>query len=529
MEKGTFIFKTEIPSNIKIKKQDGKWGVLNADDNSVLIPFKYEKIKKLGVDTVKVKENGKWGVLTFNNKLVMKNEFEKVYIWGINKKSPKDIIHSIYFGKKNGNLYATTPGRSSKDVFEKAFNKNNELSWIKFFNYPKEGIVVLQKSDKYGFLMTKGSDSWIILPKYDDFYVQDEGTSVFQQFSISYSNPDYIIVKKDGKWGILNMDGTVSVDFQYDQIVMLEAAIDEEIEKIGNNIVLTYKSITFPQENYMIAKKDGITYIIDKKGKVYAQHKTVKNEITFNDTSSKNFLNEIYKENNSKAFVKFQNYPERGMYITKNKNGKQGLVIADAEKNYIIPEEYDEFKFQDSNTGIFKQLGISFSDENSILAKKKGKWGLIDKNNNVIEDFQYDKVITLASKPKAVATFDENGVNIKYESMDFPGSNLILVKKDKKYGVIDRKGNVIIPLRYEYVKKKYINKYALEDGDKIAMAFDDATLTDNIIIADSSGKSFGEDFANGVGRVFLGIISLPLFIVFSPFLIWMFISFGGGC
>ncbi len=528
VEKGTYTFRSKIPDNIKIKKQNGKFGVINSENNSVLIPFEYEKIKKLGKDTVKVKKDGKWGVLTNNNKLVMKNDFEKIYIMRINNKAPKDIIHSIYFGKKNGSLYAATPGRTSKDIFEKAFNKNNELSWIKFYNYPKEGIIVVQKSDKYGFLMTKGSESWLIMPEYEDFYIQDKGTTVFQQFQISYSNPDYIIVKKDGKWGILNTDGTISVDFQYEQIVMLEATIDEDIDKIGDNLVLTYKSITFPQENYLIAKKDGMTYIIDKKGKIYAQKKTVKNEITFNDTSSKDFLNEIYKENNAKAFVKFKNYPKYGIYVTKNKYGKQGLVISEPEKNYIIPQEYDEFKFQDSNTGIYKQLGISFSDGNSILAKKRGKWGLIDKNNNIIQDFKYNKAIILAARPKSKASFDKNGVTIEYESIDFPKSNLILVKENKKYGVIDRNGEVIIPLRHEFVKKEYIDQYALKDGDKIAMLYDDNSLTDNVLLANSD-DSFGQKVLSNTGYVLGCIIAIPGFIILSPFLIWMFLSFGGGC
>ncbi len=525
-EKNTYIIKDSIPENIKIQKIHGKYGVINKDNGNVLIPYKYEKIKKLGVDTVKVKENGKWGILTLNNKLVMKSNFEKIYIWGVNKDKPKDIVHSIYFGKKGKNLYAATPGRTSKDLFEKTFIQNNKISWIKFYDYPQEGIIVLTNGKKYGFLMTKGVESWIIRPQYDDFYIQDRGTTIFQQFNVSYTNPDNIIVKKGDKWGILNIDGSISVDFQYDNVIMLDSTIEEDVIVGKDEIALFYKSITFPMQDKLIAKRDGYTYIIDKKGNIYAKVPTVPNQITFNNYSSNNFLEEIYKENNSKAFVKFENFPKTGMYVTKSKQGKLGIVICKNNGNKIIPQEYQEFKFQDSNTGIYKQLGISFDNPNRILAKKNDKWGIIDEDNNVVTDFIYDSFVVLAARPFSVTNFDKSGVNIKYKKIEFPYSNILLAKKEKLYGVINRDGDVLIPFKYKFVKKTNKHKYAIEDGDKIAMVKEEPlTMTDAIITYNNNSNGFGET----IGMIIMAPFALAGFIILSPILIPMIIAFGGGC
>lgn len=63
-------------------------------------------------------------------------------------------------------------------------------------------------------------------------------------------------------------------------------------------------------------------------------------------------------------------------YLIFKENNKQGLM--DFLKKILIPNEYDEILF------------YSFDEKTKTLpAKKNGKWGVIDLNNNIVIDFKY--------------------------------------------------------------------------------------------------------------------------------------------
>ena len=156
--------------------------------------------------------------------------------------------------------------------------------------------------------------------------------------------------------------------------------------------------------------------------------------------------------------------------------------------------------------------------------------GIIDKNNNVIKDFLYDKMIVLAAKPKVNVSFNSNGVNIKYENIEFPQSNLILVKKDNKYGVISRNGEIIIPLKNEFDRAKYANLYVLEQNSQNPVSYDEDASSDNKTIAKKNNiKNIGKKIAVVPLIIASGVVVLPCAVTVSPLLLLMFLAFAGGC
>lgn len=447
----SYVLKAPIPKNIKIFKQDGKCGVLNRDNNQVLIPASYDKIKKLGSDTVKVEKDKKWGVLTNNNKLVMAPNYKKVDFIDISEKKYADIIHSIYLGDNGNSWYATTPGRQPEDFFRKTFKFNNNVTWLKFYNYPTYGILPYKLGTKYGLIICNGDYAGIIKPVFDEFYFQDSASAIYQQFNISYSNPDAIVAKKAGKWGIIDRYGNSVVDFKYDNIVMADAVVKEKLKTVGDTMELTFKNMIFPQDDKLLVQEKGIEKVIDKKGNEILSSGKKAEAISIPSFDDTNFLKNIYEDNNKKSFIKFINYSPSGIYKYK-KGRKFGLVISEKGKNYIIPSEYDDFYFQDSNLAIYKRLGISYSNPDLIIAKKNGKWGVINKQNNKVVDFIYDWVIMQNATVDEKINVNKRNVTFDYKNITFPQSDLIIVGKNDKYGVINRTGNILIPLKYSFIK-----------------------------------------------------------------------------
>lgn len=463
----SYILKAPIPKNIKIFKEDDKYGVLNRDNNEVLIPASYDKIKKLGSDTVKVEKDKKWGVLTNNNKLVMAPDYKKVDFIDISEKKYADIIHSIYLGDNGNSWYATTPGRQPEDFFRKTFKFNNNVTWLKFYNYPTHGILPYKLGTKYGLIICNGDYAGIIKPVFDEFYFQDSASAIYQQFNISYSNPDAIVAKKAGKWGIIDKYGNSVVDFKYDNIVMADAVVKEKLKTVGDTIELTFKDMIFPQDDKLLVQEKGVEKVIDKKGNEILSSGKKAEAISIPSFDDTNFLKNIYEDNNKKSFIKFINYSPNGIYKYK-KGGKFGLVVSENGKNYIIPSEYDDFYFQDANLAIYKRLGISYSNPDLIIAKQNGKWGVINKQNKKVVDFVYDWVIMQNALVDEKISVNKNDVTFDYKSISFPQSDLIIVGKNDKYGVINRTGHILIPLKYSFIKAVPKKKIAMSGFFKLS-------------------------------------------------------------
>lgn len=411
---------------------------------------KYDKVEKLGSDTVKVKKGEKWGILSSDGEELLPVKYEKIrriYYKNINGKE-FEILH----GKDGNSWVAINPPRVKQKFFEAIYNSSNKNTWLHYNSYPITGIFPFKIGPKYGIVIIQEDEARVLDPQFDDVYFQDSKSAIYQQFNFSFSNPDTIIVKKGKKWGVINRKGEWITKPQYDTVIMANARVKEVVQIKNNTISFDFKGIEFPVQDKLVAIEGNVIKLVDKQGNVFAEAPTISNEIQFKDFQAKDFLSQVYKENNEKAsFVKYENYPTEGIF--KYREGKDyGLVIAKNGGNKIIPAEYQDFKFQDSNSAIFAQLNISFSNPERIVAKKGDKWGIIDEDNNVVVDFQYNDVIMLEAIAYEVIETSKNGVVFKYESIVFPGSTLLLVQKDTNFGVIDKDGKEIIPLQFPFIK-----------------------------------------------------------------------------
>ena len=94
------------------------------------------------------------------------------------------------------------------------------------------------------------------------------------------------------------------------------------------------------------------------------------------------------------------------------------------KNNYIKLSSSEETKYFDLD-GNEKQNTEIFP-ENTIFAKSQnGKWGFVDKNGQVIIDYQYDEVT-------------------EQNEYGFAG-----IKKDGKWGIVDKNGKIIVEPIYE--------------------------------------------------------------------------------
>ncbi len=157
-----------------------------------------------------------------------------------------------------------------------------------------------------------------------------------------------------------------------------------------------------------------------------------------------------YSDDNDGIFAVMRN--NRWGVIQKNESTHISRCIgkcygAEAENKYfiIIPFKYDL---------------ISGCQSNYCIAVKKNKFGVIDKNDNIIIDFNYD-YLEFSSNSKLILAAKENKygfINIKNEEViPFKYDNalpftegLAAVFINGKCGYISENGKNIIPLYYDY-------------------------------------------------------------------------------
>lgn len=190
-----------------IAVKNGKAGVVNKS-GTTKVKFDYQEIKPAGVNYI-AKKNDKFGVIDENgNEKVAFNAIEITYI------TTGDFLVADYL--ENNNLVS------------KVINTQFE---------PKITGTVMEVNEEKGYLRVLAEEVY----KYYNFkFEEKEASSIL-------TNNTLFLSKKDGKYGFVNKEGKVVVDYIYDDATEQNSS------------------------GYAGVKKDGAWGSIDSKGKVVAE------------------------------------------------------------------------------------------------------------------------------------------------------------------------------------------------------------------------------------------------------------------
>ena len=132
-----------------------------------------------------------------------------------------------------------------------------------------------------------------------------------------------------------------------------------------------------------------------------------------------------------------------GIASRREENGLRGFI--NFKGRWVIPPIYEDF---------FPMR------DGFIPARKDGKWGIIDRNGEVVIDFRFEEEVRVLGNGLFVASYGElyglvdmNGdwiteaIYERFYRPHFP-SRLIAAQKDGKVGFLDANGNVVIDFRF---------------------------------------------------------------------------------
>ena len=292
----------------------------------------------------------------------------------------------------------TIPGILFKDGNNKMFPEFDATYWY------KDELGLANKDKKNGFIDDNGK---IIIPLiYDDAFPFYGG---------------YASVKTNDKWNYINEKGKVI---------------------FSDTLIFSYRPIINNRAVFMISNKE-----VEKNKRMHTEDR--EGSQTFAE-----YLNQIKNIQLKEGLINIDGeiliepiYDElSGYYINGfmrvRNNGKAGIINEKGE--IIIPLEYDNV--------------LDYKNK-MFIVEKNNKWGIVDTQNNIMIPFEYARIRHFEDELALISNNGIGYVNIKNEivinaqyNFNFLGdfhNGLALVKKDKKFGYINKYNEIIIPIIYD--------------------------------------------------------------------------------
>ena len=305
-------------------------------------------------------------------------------------------------------------------------NKNGDIMEI-----PEAGngidSICLKSAPFIEYIDNNGLRRVVVLFKDDVYYYLGECGSHdgFRQ---------YILANKNGKYGLVDENGTILKDFFNEKITLaskgyyVKNGSTNQFYNFAGNAIDDIAPITTSSSN--------------------------SNAITVERNYGKK---DNFKDNSGRIIASFEDISysyESSYYKVKGTNGKYGIYNTNS-RSLIVPTIYDDISIYGHKTGLFP-------------AKKEGKWGYVKSGGSVAIPFKYNEAFSFGETSKMAAVKDENGKcgyinfdgNFKIPAQYYSGGTMSadgarVMRSPSEYGYINKSGNLIASW-YPYMSQKFV-------------------------------------------------------------------------
>ena len=356
-----------IQSSLFIVTKNKLKGVYSSKGKEV-IPMKYDRMEAFGNFFWKVFLNGKQGIYTFDGKKVLPTKYDEIiYLYRDWNLDPDFVV-------KEKGKYGIFNAKG--DCLIKP-----EYDEVKY----ADQLQIFIRGNEKGYLM-KHKQTLI-----KGITIKDKITNWIKQNGESKRINYFIFEDKNGKIGLLDIEGNVLVNPQYESMA-------------------PYYNISSGKIDYLVVQQHSLYGIISLSNEVLVPLKYksfsniyIRDHIALEDEEG--YMLYSLKDNSIFQSLHFDYIRESsGPYALIKKDGKAAFL------NKVTLELVFPFKYED----------ISESTEDSLFTVcLNGKYGIVDKNDKVFIPCIYDEPL--------------------YSSC----GNKFVVKKDNQYGIINLKNEII--------------------------------------------------------------------------------------
>lgn len=392
--------------------KDGKYGLIDFEGNVIAKPI-YDEIDSLSYKEgeLLVKQNEKYGVINIKGNKIVEIKYDKIAVdeYYTDKNRYRYAGYIVSITTEEGYRYGYL-NHKGKEILKTEYN---DISRVTEIQDNEISYLICAKNGQYGIAKNK------------DTIVENE----YQSIRYDATNKVFVI-EKSKKYGIANLDGTIIVPVQYNQIditgIYLYAQNEQGITVYNSNgtqanIDSHVSILNTSNEKYKIRinNENGTKYgVINQEGKQLIEEKY-------------NYIEYLY-----------DNY-----FIVSNENGKLGII--DDKENIKIEINNDSLqKIQDTD---LIQTTLTGTKATQIYSKAMEK--ICEMQNATVEVEDDDIKIYNESEIKY---FSKEGKELKNTQV-YSNNKLFVKVEDKKYGFVDMDGNLVVD--YQYDKAYEFNSY----------------------------------------------------------------------
>lgn len=380
-------------------------------------------------------QDKKWGVINSKGEVVIEADHSDMIAIPDNNKQvficyeyTDNIVKTKAIDSNNTQLFTDY---SSVEVIDNCDTENN--IWY------ESNVLRAGKDGKYGLIDLDGKEL---------------AACVYDRIDAIKGVKDSLLVQKDGKYGLLNNQGDVIVECEYNNISALTNNYTDGY--IVKNSEGKLGAISINKEKLLECKYEDIKhvcgndlYVVKENGKWKITNKNGDKsvEIDYEDVT---FINSdaviakvagkygvfgTDKSEKIKAIYDYIEYACADNFIAQ-KDGKFGILNVSGEE--VVPFEYNDLTFNETAYCIFGKK----ADDNNIY--------LIDRNHEV--KLSATDVEVLDGFIRAKVNDEYKFYNFKFEEKSnrdaYSNHNLYVAKNDGKFGLVNRDGTLVV--KYEY-------------------------------------------------------------------------------
>lgn len=228
-------------SNKYIVKENGKYKIIDKDKN-IILDTGFDDITEINGDNITIIKDGKYGVITVTGEEKIQTKYDSLkYAFGdyyIAKENNQYGIVDINNKEKLNFNYTSITYRKEEGIIEAEKEESIETELFDINLDLKLTGIISEVNNVKGYIKVRVGDEY----KYYNFKFEEKSNT-------EILNNELFLSKKDGKYGYIDKNGKVIIDYIYDDAT--------ELNNYG----------------YAAIKKNGMWGVIDKKGKVLVEPK----------------------------------------------------------------------------------------------------------------------------------------------------------------------------------------------------------------------------------------------------------------
>ena len=301
------------------------------------------------------------------------------------------------------------------------------------------------------------------------FIIRKINDSKFNYEISKVNSFEYVKFYEKGKYGVLNKDGNIIIPAEYKDIIIPNPEKDVFICNEENNI----KKVLNAEKQELFTNYDRVEPIKLKNiASVLCYEKSV---LSYEKDGLFGLIDYNGKKITENIYDSIENLQLTEGKLLVSKNNKFGVI--NIKGTTLVKTEYDNVKTDGYFNEETKYLKAGFIVSNTT--ENGYKYGYIDYKGKKIINTDKNEIVRIGKLDDIYLIISENGkeglyknskqkIKPEYQSIEYEEeSNLLVLEKNKKFGVADLKGKIIIELKYSDIDFRGLYIYASNENENI--------------------------------------------------------------